>query len=136
MALPSRNSRASASAPVSRRDQANRNARESSRLCLSQQSKDQQRLKTKKRSAIQASQAQPLSLSIEFYLYPLQTSHVLHGSCLTVSFLPWHVCLLQLIPLCQSAQVGRSSKKPRHTTRSFLVHLSMESQQMHLNYAV
>lgn len=53
----------------------NQDTRRSSLLCLSQQSEDQPRLKTNKAS--QGELCKCLSLSIEFYLNSLQTSHVL-----------------------------------------------------------
>ena len=60
------------------------NARRSSWLCLSQQSKDQQRLETSKHCTA-SSITKPSSAShlpIKSFLYSLQTSHVLHQSCL------------------------------------------------------
>jgi len=55
----------------------------SSRLYLSQQSEGQGRLETKQHCRA-GSMSEPLSLSIESYLYSLQTLRVLHGSCLTL----------------------------------------------------
>ena len=53
-------------------------------------------------------------------IYTLQTSRVLHGSCLTMCLASARASISADI-LCQSPQVCWSSKKPWHTTRSFLV---------------
>ena len=119
VAWPSRNSQASTK--LSRVSRTNRN-------------------ETKKRCYKQA-----LSQSVESYLYSLQTSLVLHGSCLIMCLasacdsvlVKCHLSLYQLTTLCQSAGVLGSSEKLQHTTRRFLgAFLSIESWQMELNYAV
>ena len=64
--------------------------------------------------------------SFESYLYSLQTSHVLHGSCLTVCLTSAHESVSADIALL-SDQVGRRGKKPPAITRRFLVHFSLWS---------
>jgi hypothetical protein len=93
-------------------------------------SKDQQRLETNK-CCIASSTSKPLSQSVEYYSYTLQTSRVLQGSCLTTCLASacakLQVCLSQLTSLCQSARVHRIGKKLQHITRSFLVCFSLWS---------
>ena len=62
----------------------NRNTRRSSQLCLSQGSKDQQRLETNKHCTASCT-SKPSSVSVTLWspIYTLQTSCVLHGSCLS-----------------------------------------------------
>ena len=75
-------------------------------------------LSRKKRSAktclaMQSSTAQPLSLSVESFVYSLQTSHVLHWSCVSPCVWPQHVSLSQLTSLCQSArEAARTCSMP------------------------
>ena len=45
------------------------------------------------------------SQSVKSYVYLLQTSHVLHGSCLLLCVMPQQVSLYQLTSFCQSAPV-------------------------------
>jgi hypothetical protein len=75
---PSRDSQASAAASVSKN-----NTGRSSQLCLSQESQDQQRLKTHKR-CVASSIRKSSSVSITPWrpIYTLQTSRVLHMPCL------------------------------------------------------
>ena len=80
---PSRDSKASASTPVSRR-----NTRRSSPLCLCQRIEDQQRCETHKCCI-----ASSVSITPWNPIYTLQTSRVLHVPCLSI-------CI-------QSAQVHR-----------------------------
>ena len=105
----------------------NSNTRKSSQLCISQESKDQQRWETNKHLAMQASQAQPLSLSSKSYLHSLQTSHVLHGSCLSMWDWLSRLHVYQLTSFCQSAWVHEIGKKLHHTIRSFLVYFLLWS---------
>jgi hypothetical protein len=98
---------------MSQEGEPTRNAR-SSKLCLSQQSEDQQRLETKKHY-----KQGPLMICW-VHLYSLQNLHVLHRSFLTTCLASASESLLtklqmglyQLTPLLQLAQVQRSSRKP------------------------
>jgi hypothetical protein len=91
-----------------------RDTRRSSWLCLSQWSEEQRRCETKKYCK-GSSLSKPLSQSIESYFNSLQTSHVLHGSCLTICLASAHDSVLakfhmspyQPISLCQLAQVWK-----------------------------
>lgn len=104
-------------------------ARRSSRVCLSQQSKVRRRLETKKHCRASCT-SKPISQSAQSYLYALPTSRVLHGPCLTT----WGLAELhQLTSLCQSVKSTEVAKSHQHTTRVFGVFLSMESPQMELN---
>ena len=104
----SRDIQASASPRVNRRTR--RNTRRSSWLCLSQESENQWRHETHKHFTASCS-SRPSSVSITPWcpIYTLQTSRVLHVSCI------------------QSAQVYRGSNKLQHITRSFLVCFSLWS---------
>ena len=75
--------------------------------------------------AVPASQA--LSPSLCGVLFIPSKHHVSSMGLTSPRVLPQHVCLSQLISLCQSVQVHGSSKKLQHTTRSFLVHFSLWS---------
>ena len=93
-------------------------ARRSSQLCLSQQSKDQQSLKTNKHctgsSIGKPGSASSTVCQVLFILSPIITCPpwVLPQH---MSDLRWH----------HSASDHKSSKKSQHTTRSFLVHFSL-----------
>ena len=113
VALPSRDSQASASALIAGGTRRNS---WSSWLCLSQQSKDQWRHETHKHCTA-SSISKPSSASI--YLY---------SSTITCPpwVLPQHMCMSQLTSLCQSAQVCWSSEKATaHHQKIFLVWLSL-----------
>ena len=108
-------------------------------LCLSQQSK-----KVSEDLRQKALQSYCLSQSVEYYLYSLQISRVLHGSRLTTCLASAHesvlaklyMSLYQLTSPCQSAQdCGNSEKLTEHhqNQKFFGTFLSMESRQMELN---
>lgn len=101
---PSRDSQASASAPVSRNSS-------SSQLCFSQGSEDQRRLKTHKHCTTSCT-SKPSSVSVTPWspIYTIQTSRALHMP-------PLSTCV-------QSPCVRGSSNKSQHVTRRFF---SMES---------
>jgi hypothetical protein len=80
------------------RIRANRDARKSSRLCLSQQREDQRRYETNNHCTASFI-SKPSSASItnhQVLFISIQTSQVLQGSCLSL-------CLSQLTSLCLSA---------------------------------
>jgi hypothetical protein len=123
----------------------NRDTRKSSLPCLSQRNEDQRQCETMK--CCNASYvSKPLSLSIWSYLYSLQTSCVLHRFCLTLCLASVceSVCLGETPCELVSADITlsvvlspESSKKPPAQHQTFLgAFLSMESQQMELNYAM
>ena len=89
-----------------------RNSRRRSQLCLSQRSKDQQRLETNKHCTASCT-SKPSSVSVTPWspIYTLQTSCVLHVPCLSM-------CI-------QSARVLGSGNKLQHSTRSVLVHFCL-----------
>ena len=128
MALPSRDRQASASAWLSRKDP--EGLQEKFLLCLSQESKDQQRLETNKHCTA-SSISKPNSVPVTvFWVIFICLAHIKCSS----GIFHQHVCLSHLTSLCQSAQVHGSSKKLQHTTRNAF--LSMEPWQMQLSYTM
>lgn len=111
----------------------NKDARRSSLLRLSQLSEDQQRRETK--DVLQSQLCKPLSLSIESYLYSIQTSRVLHGSCLTMYLVSacesvlanFQVIPYQVTSLCQSPESAEAARSRQNATRSVLVCFSLWS---------
>jgi hypothetical protein len=82
-----------------------RDTRRSSQLCLSQRSKDQWRSETKNRCKA-SSTSKPLLQSAESYLYTLQTSRVLLGSCLTMCIALAHESVLANLHVGLSQQAS------------------------------
>ena len=121
VALPSRDSHASASAWRELAGRTRKTAR-SFQLCLSQEIKDQRRCETNQ-CCTASSISKPSSASItvpDSSLFTIQISCVLHGPCLSTVF----------------ASVYGGSKKLQHTTRSFsLWSPDKHGSTMQSNYA-
>jgi hypothetical protein len=100
----------------------NRNTRSCSRLCLSQESKDQQKQETHK-CCTACCTSKPRSVSITSWspICTLQISRVLHVPCLRPGVGGWGGVLALARASIQSAQVLRSCKNLQHTTRRFFV---------------
>ena len=90
-------------------------------LCGSQQSKDQRRFETNKCCTDSSTDETRPSLgqSIGSYLYSLQTSRVLHGSCLIMCLASARESVLTKCHMSLSQLTSFCNKKPQHGTKVF-----------------
>jgi hypothetical protein len=108
-----------------------RDTRRSSRLCISKQIEDQQRLEINKHcTARSISKPSSASITVHWAYWFPPRSHVLHEPCHSMWVcLSWHYSASQP----ESVEAARSHNTPPEVF--FLVCFSLWSQQMKLNYA-
>ena len=98
---------------------ANRNTREGSRLFLSHPSKNQPRCEMNKCWTVSSRKSKPISASITVHrvlFYSLQTSCVLHGSCVSL----WSVSADITLPIGPTLPKWQEAKSPQKFFGAFL----------------